>query len=192
MGELSKSLLDFHKEWKTKNRIEEEDIKIKIRDKVKTLWASRCSFDAKTIEYYATCILDIVKNNDLEKLIYDYSFNDSSNESLHFAILKTVVQYCINFKNTHVTELIQMTIDWNRHDVAKRELLDESIDWVNFFSTSFFSYFKTNFVFTKLESETIKNEAFSLLKNVITEQKFDFANLLMDHGIRLTKIIDDV
>lgn len=124
MADFSPSLRDFYR------KIKLEDIRKIISECVKNLWASKFdASDEKKIEHYTECILDIVRNKDFEKLIYEYSFKDLATHSFDFAILKTIINHKLKCGVENRIKLIEMTIDWNRHDVAKKELLDERIDW---------------------------------------------------------------
>lgn len=51
--------------------------------------------------------------------------------------------------------------------------------------------FIANFKYIKHENDSV-TKASNLLERVILENKFEFANLLMDHGIGLNEIIDKV
>jgi hypothetical protein len=88
--------------------------------------------------------LSIIKSKSLDLLIYktkweknfnelkyEYSFKENKKSlSFEYEILKTIIEYKRN-KGTNIIRLIEMTLDWNRSDIAKREILDKNIDWVN-------------------------------------------------------------
>jgi hypothetical protein len=64
--------------------------------------------------------------------IYEYSFKHTTDYNLDFAIFKTIINFNKKYKKVGLFELIEMTIDWNRFDVAKSELFNHNIDFVSF------------------------------------------------------------
>jgi hypothetical protein len=82
------------------------------------------------IRKYTKCIRDIINVDHLDKLIYEYSFDDSQEYSFDFAILKTIIKFRKEYKKVKPIDLIEMAIDWNRFDVAKSELLHNHDDLV--------------------------------------------------------------
>jgi hypothetical protein len=156
LGDFSSCLLEFFKRKQkcseescndiTKKTKEEKDIILSIRKCVKDKWGFK---DEDTVEKYTNCILNIIKSKNLDLLIYktkweknfneikyEYSFKENTKSlSFEYEILKTIIEYKRN-KGTNLIRLIQMTLKWNRSDIAKREILDKNIDWVNLIEIS--------------------------------------------------------
>jgi hypothetical protein len=102
--------------------------------------------DPVIISNYTQCIWDIINEDHLDKLIYEYSFDGSQKYSFDFAILKTIIKFRKEYKKVKPIDLIEMAIDWNRFDVAKSELLHNHDDLVklkliNIYNFFYFSFF---------------------------------------------------
>ncbi len=135
MGDFSSCLLDF---FKRKNKCSQElvseitedenDIKTSISICVGDKWSLK---EKNTIEKYTNCIWDIIKSKNLDLFIYEHSFNDTAKNNFDFAIFKAIINFNKEYKKFDLFKLIEMTIDWNRFDVAKKELFNDNIEWVS-------------------------------------------------------------
>ena len=107
-----------------------KDIVDSIEAKVIGLWSFTKLDDIKK---FINCIWEMTDSDkNLNELMYEYSLDDKAKvDSFEYEILKTIIQYKRS-KGTDLIRLIEMTIDWNRCDVAKREIFDKNIDWVKY------------------------------------------------------------
>jgi hypothetical protein len=138
LGDFSSCLLEF---FKRKNKCSQElvsemtsktedenDILTSISICVEVKWGLK---DTNTIKKYTNCIWDIIRSKNLDLFIYEHSFNDTTKNNFDFAIFKAIINFNKEYKKFDLFKLIEMTIDWNRFDVAKKELFNDNIDWVS-------------------------------------------------------------
>jgi hypothetical protein len=111
-------------------------------ENVETLVISKWKFkNDEDVDRCVNCVKDIVTDNkDLSNLFFNFSFNDSDNCSLDTAIFNALIDFN---KNANITDKIEMTIEWNRFDIAQKKLFNDKIDWVSLFF--FVCCFKNNF-----------------------------------------------
>jgi hypothetical protein len=133
LGDFSSCLLDFFKR-KKKSTEDEKIIKESIRTCVQDKWGlkfNNSDEEVNSFEKYTNCIWDIIKSNNLDLFIYEYSFKDTTDYNLDFAIFKAIINFNKEYKKVGLFKLIEMTIDWNRCDVAKKEIFNHNIEWVS-------------------------------------------------------------
>jgi hypothetical protein len=111
-------------------------------ENVETLVISKWKFkNDEDVDRCVNCVKDIVTDNkDLSNLFFNFSFNDSDNCSLDTAIFNALIDFN---KNASISDKIEITIDWNRFDIAQKKLFNDKIDWVSLFF--FVCSFKNNF-----------------------------------------------
>jgi hypothetical protein len=141
LGDFLPSLIDFFK--KRRNIKTYVNLNVLIQKTVKKNWNLK---NQDIIRKYTKCIWDIINVDHLDKLIYEYSFDDSQEYSFDFAIFKTIIEFRKEYKKVKPIDLIEMAIDWNRFDVAKSELLHNHDDLVklkliNIYNFFYFSFF---------------------------------------------------
>ena len=138
LGDIQKDLLNLQKELKENNA----DIEEKIKEMVILKWKLTKDDDIKRC---VDCIGEIVTDvKDLSNIFFSYSLKDSVSCSFDTAIYKTLIQFN---KNRSIGEKIEMTVEWNRFDIAQKELFNDKINWVSFI---FFDFSQTLSKFSKL------------------------------------------
>ena len=115
----------MHKKESDKNF----DCKHAIRQEVNKLW-NDTEKGPEDVNKLVDCIHSIVKLKNLTNLIHTYSFNDPKNRSFDAAIFSSVLKFN---ENINLIDKREMTVDWNRFDIAKKELFNDKIDWVGLF-----------------------------------------------------------
>ena len=104
-------------------------LKEKILKMVKSKWKFK---NDDEIQRCVDCIEDIVtdaeKFKDLSNILFSCSLQDCSFDTV---IYNTLIRFN---KNRSIAEKIEMTVNWNRFDIAQKELFNDKIDWVTFFN----------------------------------------------------------
>ena len=104
---------------------------MKVKETLEKVWKN-----GKISSETVYCVADIVRiKNDLSHLIFSYSFNDSPlngqlTDSLDMAIFDSLLKSKIKLS---INEKITKIIEWNRYDIAKKQIFNEKLDWVNMF-----------------------------------------------------------
>jgi hypothetical protein len=150
-------------------------------ENIETLVISKWKFkNDEDVDRCVNCVKDIVTDDkDLSNLFFNFSFNDSENCSLDTAIFNALIDFN---KKKSITDKIEITIDWNRFDIAQKKLFNDKIDWVSLF---LFVFPKLIFLIPKLKQENDFTTPYELMEIIIKENKHQFLNLFMDHGIHM-------
>ena len=119
LGDLGIFLLKLHEMQKINNNLK-DFIKKNVIRLLKIV-------EGKILDDYVDCIDSIAKQNNLNSLIF--SFNNSKHQSFDSAIYTCLLK---SKKNLHIIDQIELTVEWNRHDIAENLIFNEKIDWVSY------------------------------------------------------------
>lgn len=125
MGSFAKQLIELQNVYKEKS-LDKESITKKVKERLEQ-WKVEGKIPKKEIE---DCVVDIVTiKKDLNEIIFSHSFNGPEADSLDTAIFNSLLKFN---KKLNINQKIEKTIEWNRYDIAKKELFNEKSEWVCF------------------------------------------------------------